>query len=127
MKFQFDRDAMIKEVAIAQEIIANKSPISVLSNVLLISENNTLTINSSSSAGFISQATGKKNNKYMYFNGSTSAIAFTEDATLAAQAINDANIIMSGDYGFYHSGTNGYFMYVTPAKGFNLRFFKLSE
>ena len=33
MKFQFDRDAMIKEVAIAQEIIANKSPISILSNV----------------------------------------------------------------------------------------------
>ena len=43
MKFQFDRDAMIKEVAIAQEIIANKSPISVLSNVLLTAENNTLT------------------------------------------------------------------------------------
>lgn len=49
MKFQFDRDAMIKEVAIAQEIIANKSPISVLSNVLLIAENNTLTIKASDS------------------------------------------------------------------------------
>lgn len=49
MKFQFDRDAMIKEVVIAQEIIANKSPISVLSNVLLIAENNTLTIKASDS------------------------------------------------------------------------------
>lgn len=49
MKFQFDRDAMIKEVAIAQEIIANKSPISILSNVLLIAENNTLTIKASDS------------------------------------------------------------------------------
>ncbi len=47
MKFQFDRDAMIKEVAIAQEIIANKSPISILSNVLLTAENNTLTIKAS--------------------------------------------------------------------------------
>ena len=26
MKFVFDRDAMIKEIAIAQEIITNKSP-----------------------------------------------------------------------------------------------------
>jgi dipeptidase D len=49
MKFQFDRDAMIKEVAIAQEIIANKSPISILSNVLLSAENNTLTIKASDS------------------------------------------------------------------------------
>lgn len=44
MKFTFDRDAMIKEVAIAQEIITNKSPVSILSNILLIAENNSLTI-----------------------------------------------------------------------------------
>lgn len=44
MTFTFDRDAMLKEVAVAQEIIANKNPLSILSNVLLIAENNTLTI-----------------------------------------------------------------------------------
>ncbi len=44
MKFTFDRDAMIKEIAIAQEIITNKSPVSILSNILLIAENNSLTI-----------------------------------------------------------------------------------
>lgn len=56
MKFSFDRDAMIKEIAIAQEIITNKSPISILSNVLLIAENNTLTIKASdTSVNFITQ------------------------------------------------------------------------
>lgn len=47
MKFSFDRDAMIKEIAIAQEIITNKSPISILSNVLLTAADNTLTIKAS--------------------------------------------------------------------------------
>ncbi|MCF0242680.1 MAG: DNA polymerase III subunit beta [Treponema sp.] len=47
MKFTFDRDAMIKEIAIAQEIITNKSPVSILSNILLIAENNYLTIKAS--------------------------------------------------------------------------------
>ncbi|MCI1208766.1 MAG: DNA polymerase III subunit beta [Treponema sp.] len=50
MKFSFDRDAMIHEISIAQEIITNKSPISILSNILLIAENNTLTIKASDSA-----------------------------------------------------------------------------
>ena len=49
MKFTFDRDAMIKEISIAQEVIANKSPVSILSNILLIAENNTLTIKALSS------------------------------------------------------------------------------
>lgn len=47
MKFTFDRDAMIREIAIAQEIITNKSPISILSNVLFIAENGELTIKAS--------------------------------------------------------------------------------
>ena len=44
MKFTFDRDSMIKEIAIAQEIITNKSPVTMLSNILVIAENNALTI-----------------------------------------------------------------------------------
>ncbi len=55
MRFTFDRDAMIKEVSIAQEIITNKSPISILSNILLIAQNNILTIKASdTSVNFIS-------------------------------------------------------------------------
>ena len=38
MKFNFDRDAMIKEIAIAQEVITSKSPVSILSNILLIAD-----------------------------------------------------------------------------------------
>ena len=49
MKFTFDRDAMIKEIAIAQEIITNKSPVSILSNILIIAENNALTIKATDS------------------------------------------------------------------------------
>lgn len=49
MKFTFDRDAMIKEIAIAQEIITNKSPISILSNILIIAENNSLVIKATDS------------------------------------------------------------------------------
>ena len=49
MKFTFDRDAMIKEISIAQEIITNKSPISILSNILLIAENNALVIKATDS------------------------------------------------------------------------------
>lgn len=44
MKFTFDRDAMVKEIAIAQEIISTKNAMSILSNILLIAENNTLYI-----------------------------------------------------------------------------------
>ena len=56
MKFTFDRDAMIKEIAITQEIISTKSPLSILSNILLIAENNTLTIKASdSSVNFITK------------------------------------------------------------------------
>jgi len=44
MKFSFDRDALLKEIAIAQEIIASKNAISILSNVLLDAQNGTLTI-----------------------------------------------------------------------------------
>lgn len=49
MKFTFDKDAMIHEILIAQEIITNKSPVSILSNILLIAENNSLTIKATDS------------------------------------------------------------------------------
>lgn len=44
MKFNFDRDALLKEIAIAQEIIATKNAISILSNVYLAANNGSLTI-----------------------------------------------------------------------------------
>ena len=44
MKFTFERDVMIKEIAIAQEIISVKNATSILSNVLLTASNNTLSI-----------------------------------------------------------------------------------
>ena len=44
MKFTFDKDAMIREIAIAQEIISTKNAGSILSNVLLVAQNNTLSI-----------------------------------------------------------------------------------
>ena len=50
MKFTFDRDAMIKEISIAQEVITNKSPVSILSNILVIAEHNALTIKATDSA-----------------------------------------------------------------------------
>ncbi len=44
MKFTFDRDAMIGEIAIAQEIISTKNAGSILSNVFLSAADNALTI-----------------------------------------------------------------------------------
>ena len=44
MKFTFDRDSMLREISIAQEIISTKNALSILSNVLFIAENNTLII-----------------------------------------------------------------------------------
>ncbi len=44
MKFNFDRDALLREMSIAQEIIATKNAISILSNVLLNAEDGKLTI-----------------------------------------------------------------------------------
>ncbi|MGI5070660.1 DNA polymerase III subunit beta [Treponema pectinovorum] len=44
MKFTFDRNSMINEISIAQEIISTKSALSILSNVLFIARDNTLTI-----------------------------------------------------------------------------------
>ena len=49
MKFTFDRDAMIKEISIAQEVITNKSPVSILSNILIIAEKGSLTIKATDS------------------------------------------------------------------------------
>lgn len=44
MKFTFTREVLLKEMAIAQEIISNKTAVSILSNVLLIAKEGTLTI-----------------------------------------------------------------------------------
>ena len=44
MRFTFDRNAMINEISMAQEIISTKSAISILSNVLFIAKENSLTI-----------------------------------------------------------------------------------
>lgn len=50
MKFNFDRDAMIKEIAIAQEVITNKNALSILSNIYLNAEKNVLTIKATDSS-----------------------------------------------------------------------------
>lgn len=44
MKFTVDREVVIKEIQVAQDIIASKSNMSILSNVLLHVEDNSLTI-----------------------------------------------------------------------------------
>lgn len=44
MKFTFDKDALLKELVIAQEIISTKNALSILSNVYFAAENGTLTI-----------------------------------------------------------------------------------
>lgn len=44
MKFTCDRSILLKEISIAQEIISSKSTISILSNIYLEAENDTLTI-----------------------------------------------------------------------------------
>ena len=44
MKFTFTKEVLLKEMAIAQEIISNKTAISILSNVLLIAKEGSLTI-----------------------------------------------------------------------------------
>lgn len=44
MKFTFDRDSMVKEVSIAQEIISTKNASSILSNILINAQDNRLTI-----------------------------------------------------------------------------------
>ena len=44
MKFTFDRDLMLREVSIAQEIISTKNSSSVLSNILINAFENRLVI-----------------------------------------------------------------------------------
>ena len=44
MKFTFDRDLMLKEVSIAQEIISTKNATSILSNILISAQDNRLII-----------------------------------------------------------------------------------
>jgi DNA polymerase-3 subunit beta len=44
MKFTCERSVLLKEIAIAQEIIASKNPISILSNIYLNAENDSLVI-----------------------------------------------------------------------------------
>ncbi|AFG36112.1 DNA polymerase III subunit beta [Spirochaeta africana] len=44
MKFTCDRDILIKEITTAQEVISSRNALSILSNVLLHVENNTLTV-----------------------------------------------------------------------------------
>ena len=49
MKFTFDKDAMIREIAIAQEIISTKQVAEIRSNVALYAYNNSLTIKATDS------------------------------------------------------------------------------
>ncbi|MBP5452317.1 MAG: DNA polymerase III subunit beta, partial [Treponema sp.] len=49
MKFTFDRDAMIREISIAQEIISAKQAADIRSNVALYASNNTLTLKATDS------------------------------------------------------------------------------
>jgi len=44
MKFTFTKEVLLKEIAIAQEIISNRTVLSILSNVLLIAKEGSLTI-----------------------------------------------------------------------------------
>ena len=44
MKITFDRDVLIKELSIAQEVIATKTALTILSNILLIAKDEKLTI-----------------------------------------------------------------------------------
>lgn len=44
MKFSFDKDTLLKEISIAQEIIATKTALTILSNVLLSVKDGSLTI-----------------------------------------------------------------------------------
>ena len=44
MKFTCEKNAIQKEISIAQEIISTRNALSILSNVLLVAENDTLTI-----------------------------------------------------------------------------------
>jgi len=44
MKFSCDKNVIVKEISIAQEIISSRNALSILSNVLIEADNNTLTI-----------------------------------------------------------------------------------
>jgi DNA polymerase-3 subunit beta len=44
MKFTCERDAIFKEIGVAQEVVSSRNALSILSNVLFQAENNTLTI-----------------------------------------------------------------------------------
>ena len=44
MKFTCEKNTIQKEISIAQEIISTRNALSILSNVLLVAEENTLTI-----------------------------------------------------------------------------------
>ena len=44
MKFVCDKSIILREIAVAQEIISSRNVLSILSNVLLEADNNTLTI-----------------------------------------------------------------------------------
>src|SRR6056297_3292816 len=44
MKFTCEKNSIQKEISIAQEIISTRNALSILSNVLLVAENNTITI-----------------------------------------------------------------------------------
>ncbi len=44
MKFTCEKNTIQKEISVAQEIISTRNALSILSNVLLVAENNTLTI-----------------------------------------------------------------------------------
>lgn len=44
MKFTCDKNIIVKEISVAQEIISSRNALSILSNVLLVADNNTLLI-----------------------------------------------------------------------------------
>ena len=51
MKISFDRDVLIKELSIAQEVIATKTALTILSNILLIAKDGKLKSSETTSFG----------------------------------------------------------------------------
>lgn len=109
MKFTFDRDALLKEISIAQEIISTKNALSILSNVYFKAENGTLVI----------KATDTKVNFETRIPVDIEEPGST--TVLCDKLLNILNTLPSGDIEFRQEDINIFIKPITKKASFKLK------
>ncbi len=99
MKFTCNKDIILKEIAIAQEIISSRNSISILSNILLEADGNTLTLRATDlKVGFESKIpvdTSQSGSTTVYCDKFLSVVRSLPDGDIEFSCLDDNRLLIT--------------------------------